>query len=255
MTDTNRHQLSNGETTAEPPMLDLDLLFELSYGMCIVCSQKDGKYSGCTVNTVFQVVPEPPIIAVSVNKQNLTHEYIAQSKTLAVSIASTDTPMELIRLFGFRSTRDTNKFENVEYKIGSLGIPIVLANTTGFLEARVRETIDIETHTLFIAEVVACEILDDEKEPMTYSYYRDIKHGKTPKTAATFHTAKTENKAEQGARNMKKYKCLMCGYIYDPAVGDSENNVEAGTAFEDLPDDWVCPECGVGKDEFESVEE
>ena len=54
---------------------------------------------------------------------------------------------------------------------------------------------------------------------------------------------------------MKKYKCLMCGYIYDPAAGDQDNDVEPGTAFEDLPDDWVCPECGVGKDEFEPVEE
>ncbi len=54
---------------------------------------------------------------------------------------------------------------------------------------------------------------------------------------------------------MKKYKCLMCGYIYDPAVGDPDNGVEAGTAFEDLPDDWVCPECGASKDEFEPVED
>ena len=46
---------------------------------------------------------------------------------------------------------------------------------------------------------------------------------------------------------MKKYKCVMCGYIYDPAVGDPDNDIEAGTAFEDLPDDWVCPDCGVGK--------
>lgn len=54
---------------------------------------------------------------------------------------------------------------------------------------------------------------------------------------------------------MKKYKCLMCGYVYDPAVGDPGNGVQAGTAFEDLPDDWVCPECGVGKDQFEPIED
>ncbi len=54
---------------------------------------------------------------------------------------------------------------------------------------------------------------------------------------------------------MKKYKCLMCGYIYDPAVGDPDNGVAAGTAFEDLPDAWTCPECGVGKDEFEPIED
>jgi rubredoxin len=54
---------------------------------------------------------------------------------------------------------------------------------------------------------------------------------------------------------MKKYKCLMCGYVYDPAIGDPDNNIAAGTAFKDLPDDWVCPDCGVGKDEFEPIED
>jgi rubredoxin len=52
---------------------------------------------------------------------------------------------------------------------------------------------------------------------------------------------------------MKKYRCLMCGYVYDPAQGDPEHNVPTGTAFENLPDGWVCPDCGVGKDEFEPI--
>ncbi|MGB4337259.1 MAG: rubredoxin [Bacillota bacterium] len=52
---------------------------------------------------------------------------------------------------------------------------------------------------------------------------------------------------------MTKWVCLVCGYIYDPAIGDPENGIEPGTAFEDLPDSWVCPECGVGKDNFEEV--
>lgn len=54
---------------------------------------------------------------------------------------------------------------------------------------------------------------------------------------------------------MKKYICDVCGYVYDPAVGDPDNDVPAGTAFEDLPDSWLCPLCGVGKDEFSVVEE
>ena len=53
---------------------------------------------------------------------------------------------------------------------------------------------------------------------------------------------------------MKKYVCDVCGYIYDPAEGDPDNGVAAGTAFEDIPESWVCPLCGVGKDQF-SVEE
>jgi rubredoxin len=54
---------------------------------------------------------------------------------------------------------------------------------------------------------------------------------------------------------MKKYVCVPCGYIYDPAVGDPDTDIEPGTAFEDIPDDWECPICGVGKDEFELEED
>ncbi len=50
---------------------------------------------------------------------------------------------------------------------------------------------------------------------------------------------------------MTKYICTVCDYVYDPEVGDPDNGVEPGTAFEDLPDDWVCPDCGVEKSEFE----
>ena len=52
---------------------------------------------------------------------------------------------------------------------------------------------------------------------------------------------------------MEKYICTICEYVYDPEQGDPENGIEPGTAFEDLPDDWVCPLCGVGKDEFEKA--
>ena len=53
---------------------------------------------------------------------------------------------------------------------------------------------------------------------------------------------------------MDKWTCTLCDYIYDPAEGDSEGGIEPGVAFEDLPDDWECPVCGVGKDEFEKME-
>ena len=53
---------------------------------------------------------------------------------------------------------------------------------------------------------------------------------------------------------MEKYVCIVCGYVYDPEVGIPEDGIEPGTAFADLPDDFVCPECGASKDEFELVE-
>lgn len=54
---------------------------------------------------------------------------------------------------------------------------------------------------------------------------------------------------------MKKYRCIVCQYIYDPQKGDPDSGIDPGTAFEDLPDDWICPVCGVGKDQFEAMEE
>ena len=237
-------------------MLDLESLFKLNYPMCIICSKKDGIFDGCIVNTVFQIVPEPPMVAVSVNKQNLTYEYITNSGVFTVSILAERTPLKFIGRFGFRSGRDIDKFEQVKYKIGQTGVPIVLDNATSFIEAEIIEAIDAETHTLFIGRITACENIDQSKIPMTYTYYRDVRGGRTPRTAATYIVKKKSKKIpKQGAEQMKKYKCLMCGYIYDPAVGDPDNGVAAGTAFEDLPDDWVCPDCEVGKDEFEPIED
>jgi rubredoxin/flavin reductase (DIM6/NTAB) family NADH-FMN oxidoreductase RutF len=238
-------------------MMDLESLFKLSYGMHILGSKKDGSFSGCIVNTVFQLIPEPPMVAVSLNKDCLTHQYISESRVFSVSVLAEDTPMPLIGRFGFRSGRDINKFEKLNCRTGQTGAPIVLENTVAFLEAEVTGSVDIVTHTLFIAKIVSCETLDETRPPMTYAYYRDVKHGKTPKSAATYVKTKpkTDLKEMQKGAKMKKYKCLMCSYIYDPAVGDPDNDIKAGTAFEDLPDDWVCPECGAAKDEFEPVED
>jgi len=236
-------------------MLDLESLFKLSYGMCILSSKKNGRFNACIVNTVFQLTPEPPMAAVSVNRQCLTHDYITESKVFAVSILSQEAPIPFIGKFGFRSGRDIDKFEGVNYRLGHTGAPIILDNTVAFLEAQVTESIDIETHTLLIARIVACQTLDENAEPMTYAYYRDIKHGRTPNTAATYIRVEPKQQTSEGPIKMKKYKCLICGYIYDPTAGDPDNGVKPGTAFENLPDDWVCPECGAGKDQFEPVDD
>ncbi len=58
----------------------------------------------------------------------------------------------------------------------------------------------------------------------------------------------------QTNENMQKYKCIVCGFIYDPAEGDAQSGIKPGIPFADLPDDYTCPVCGVGKDEFEQVD-
>jgi flavin reductase (DIM6/NTAB) family NADH-FMN oxidoreductase RutF/rubredoxin len=231
--------------------MDKKTFHKISYGLYIVCSKNKEKINGQIANALFQVTSDPPTIAVSINKQNLTHEYIDASKVFTISILDKNTPLTLIGTFGFKSGRDVDKFKKVNFKLGATQSPIILDNTLAYLEARVMDKIDVETHTIFIGKILDSAVLSQEKA-MTYDYYHEVKGGYSPKTAPTYDSdldKKTEKKKEDV--KMEKYVCTVCGYVYDPAKGDTESGIAAGTAFEDLPDDWVCPICGAGKDAFE----
>ena len=221
-------------------------LYKISYGLYVVSSKKDGKFNGQIANTVFQITAEPPVIAVSINKKNLTHEFIQKSKVFTVSILSKETPMRFIGHFGFKSGRELDKFKDLNYKVGVSGAPFILENTIGYIEAELIGNNDVGTHTIFIGKVIDAQILKDD-EPMTYAYYHEVKRGTSPSSAPTY--IKEEKKKEKG--KMIKYKCTICGYIYDPEKGDPDSGIKPGTPFEELPDDWVCPVCGASKDAFE----
>lgn len=220
-------------------------LWSLSYGLYILTSHRDGKHNGMVCNTVFQVTSEPKRIAVCVNKKNLTHEYISSSGVFAVSVLDEKTPMRFIGLFGFRSGKDVDKLSQVNFKEGVTGSPFVTDNAVAVIETKVLEQVDVGTHTIFVGEVVAAKVLK-EGTPLTYAVYRQVMKGKAPRNAPTYIE---KQEPEQGAVKMK-YICNVCGYIYDPEKGDPDNGAAPGTAFEDLPDDWVCPVCGASKDEF-----
>ncbi len=236
--------------------MDLKALYLFSYGLYVITSKDDGKHNGQIVNTVFQVTAEPPKIAVSVNKGNLTHEYISKSRVFTASILSTGAPMPFIGTWGFKSGRDIDKFKDADFKVGTTGARILLNHTLAYLEAEVEQAVDIGTHTLFVGKIVDCEVVSDG-EPMTYAFYHNIRKGKTPEKAATYvkeETSPEQTKPEEeNMGNGKKYKCTVCGYIYDPEKGDPDNGISPGTAFGALPSDWVCPVCGVGKDQFEPM--
>jgi len=165
--------------------MNLKSLHKISYGLYVVSSRKGEKINGQTANAIMQVTSEPPIIAIGINKQNLTHEYIKVSKIFSVSILSQETPLNFIGKFGFKSGRDINKFENVNHQFGKAQSPIVLDHTISYIEARVIQQIDCGTHTVFVGEVIDADLLR-EGEPMTYAYYHQIKRGTTPKTAPTY---------------------------------------------------------------------
>ncbi len=229
--------------------MNLEPFFKVSYGLYIVSSYDDKKLNGQLVNVFFQITADPIKFAVCINKQNLTYELIKKNKVFTVSVLNQDTPMEFIRLFGFKSGKDIDKFENIKYKTGITGAPVVLENANAYFECELENSLDVGTHVIFTAKVIDSQIIG-KSEPLTYDYYYKVKKGFSSKKAPTFFKQNKQIKKEV-EKNMKKYKCTVCSYIYDPEKGDPDSGAEPGTAFADLPEDWVCPECGVGKDQFE----
>jgi flavin reductase (DIM6/NTAB) family NADH-FMN oxidoreductase RutF/rubredoxin len=228
--------------------LNRKALHQLSYGLYIVCSKKDDHYNGQIANVVFQATSDPATIVICINKQNLTHEFMQTSRVFTVSILEQDTPLKFIGDFGFKHGSDFDKFAGIHYRIGQTGTPVVLDHATAFIDCRIIGILDAGTHTIFLGEVVDAEILKDT-EPMTYEYYRSIRGGGTPKTAPTY----IQGNFKEETR-MQKYKCSVCGYIYDSEKGDPDSGIKPGTPFEQLPDDWVCPVCGAQKSLFEKMD-
>jgi ferric-chelate reductase [NAD(P)H] len=171
------------------PEFDRRAFRDLSYGLYIVTSLDGDRLNGQIVNTVIQVTSDPARVAVIVNKQNLTHEFIIKSGLFGVSVLDESAPMTFLGTFGFRSGRDVNKLSQVQFKIGVTGCPVVVEHALSILEAKVIDQIDLGTHTIFIGDTVNAEVLK-EGRPLTYRYYQEFLKGKAPATAPTYNPVK-----------------------------------------------------------------
>src|SRR4030066_1787417 len=127
---------------------------KISYGLYIVTSGQNGKFNGQIANSLFQVTANPATIAISINKENYTHDLIKLSRKFSVSILSQAAPMTFIGLFGFKSGRDVDKLQNIKTKIGITKVPIVLENAISYIEAELESELDGGTHTIFVGRVV-----------------------------------------------------------------------------------------------------
>ncbi|MCE5201762.1 MAG: flavin reductase family protein [Synergistaceae bacterium] len=165
--------------------IEMKSLFSMTYGMYIVSTAVEGKLNGQVANAVMQITGDPVCVTTCLNKANLTAEMIGKSGFFSVSILEIDVPMTFIGQFGFKSGRDINKFENVNFLIGETGAPMVTDWSIGTFEAKVLHTMELPTHVLFVGEVISCKFLK-EATPLTYADYHLIKKGKSPKTAPTF---------------------------------------------------------------------
>ncbi len=225
-------------------MINFEALFKVTYGLYIVCSGDEDRGNGFISNTVFQVTSEPAKFAACCNKNNFTSELIEKHGHFSVSVLHQKTDSKIYGSFGYKSGKDFNKLEGMNVKYGITRTPIILDDSIAYLECKVVHKFDVGTHLLFIGELIDAQLLDETNEPITYSYYRQIKKGIAPKNAPTYID---KSKLETNTAPIKsgKYKCTVCGHIYD------EN--KEGVRFADLPDNWKCPVCGADKEDFIEV--
>lgn len=201
-----------------------NIIFKFSYGLFVVSAREDEKDGGCIINTAIQVTENPFQVAITINKANHTHDMIMRTNKCNLSFLSEKCSFDVFKRFGFQSGRDVDKFEGYEGAARAANGIMYLndENVNGMMSVKVTQTIDLGTHTMFIGEVSASEVLDDANS-CTYTYYQsNIK----PKPQAA---ANVEKKA---------WVCTICGYVYE---GD------------ELPEGYICPLCKHGVDAFEPL--
>ena len=198
--------------------MDKSILRDITYGMYIVSTQD----SACIINTLTQITSDNPIITISLNKNNYTNTKIKENKNFIVSILSEDINPNIISTFGFKSSKDTDKFK--EFKYQEIDNIKVLEETIGYIKCEVLDIIDCDTHDIFIAKVINTKKLNN-KTPMTYKYYHEIIKGKAPKNAPTY---------IEEAKEEDTYVCDICGYRH-------KGNID---------ENFKCPICGVDYTHF-----
>ena len=203
-------------------LVEQNAMFSLSYGLFVLTARDGAKDNGCIINTVTQLTDSPKRISIAVNKANLTHDMIVKTGEFNVSVLSNDAPFALFQHYGFQSGRNTDKFAGVQGMARSTnGIYYIPYCTSAFLSAKVTQTVEFETHTLFIADVTEAKLLSNVPS-MTYAYYfANVK----PKPAAL--------------QKQTGWVCKICGWVYEG---------------EELPPDIVCPLCKHGAADFERLQ-
>ena len=201
-------------------------MHKLSYGLFVLTAREGDKDNGCIINTAIQVASEPNQLSISVNKANLTHDMVLKTGVFTVSAISQRAGFDLFKRFGMQSGRTVDKFEGFSAcKRGENGLLYITEGTNAFFCGKVTQSIDLGSHTLFIADVTDMEILTEESSA-TYEYYQNyIKPKPQP-----------VGKTEEGKTI---WRCSVCGYEY---------------TGEELPDDFVCPICKHPASDFEKAE-
>lgn len=204
--------------------LNKSALYKISYGLYVLGSKDGDKLNGCMVNTVGQVTDSPLRVSVAVNKLNYSHDLIKKTGAFSVSMLSTKATFDTIKCFGFQSGKTADKFAGRDYSLTESGLPYLnSAEANSYLDCRVVNTLDMGSHSVFYADVLNAEVLSND-DSLTYDYYqKNVK----PKPSVAPAKPKVVKKTV--------WRCSVCDYEYE---GD------------ELPEDYVCPICGVGAENF-----
>jgi flavorubredoxin/flavin reductase (DIM6/NTAB) family NADH-FMN oxidoreductase RutF/rubredoxin len=221
LAETLPAQIYSGQNT-RPQEIDTNAMFKLSYGLFVLCAKDNGKDNGCIINTVMQITDTPLRITIAVNKKNLTHDMIVNTKEFNVSVLTESAPFSVFEKFGFSTGRDTDKFAGYNNSLrANNGLRYWAENVNAVISAKVTDIFDFGSHSLFVADVTQGFVLSGERSA-TYQYYFDnIKPKPQPLQSA-----------QEG------FICKICGYVY-------EGNP--------LPDDFICPLCKHGAADFEKL--
>lgn len=200
---------------------NLTALFKIGYGLYVVTSNDGKKDNGCIVNAVTQLTNTPNRVAVTINKNNYTHDIVKQTDILNVNCLSVDAPFSVFQTFGFQSGKNVDKFAACTSKQlrSDNGLIYLSKYINAFLSLHVENYVDMDTHGMFVCTITESRVMST-RATMTYDYYQsNVK----PKPQVVEKTG---------------YVCKVCGYIYE---GD------------ELPSDFVCPVCKHGAADFEKL--
>lgn len=198
--------------------LNLKALFQIGYGLYVVTSNDGKKDNGLIVNTVMQLTSNPVQVAVTINKNNYSHDVILESKKMNVNCLTVETPFRVFEAFGFVSGRNTDKFANCSPSRSANDLVVLPRYINAYLSLKVEQYLDLGTHGMFICSVTEADNISDI-ETMTYAFYH-------------------KNVKPKPQEKKKGFVCKICGYVHE---GD------------ELPDDFICPICKHGASDFERV--
>jgi len=204
--------------------MDKKALHKLTYGLYLLSARDGGRDNACIINTAVQAANSPVRITVAVSKDNLTHDMVLSSGIFNLSAITADADFSLFERFGLQSGRSADKFDGfTAVRRSENGLYYLAENSAAFMSLRVTDSLDLGSHTLIVGELTDAGVLSD-KAPCTYAYYQsDIK-----------------KKAPAQSSVKKGWRCSVCGYVYEG---------------EHLPEDFVCPLCKHGAEDFVYFEE